>query len=92
MIFYYVLLAAYLVGANVYGFFLVKNERYDQDGGNGKLFLAAILGGALAVYSSMFIFRFRLKNPFLMLTMPILIVFNVFLAILLFRAGQFAMF
>jgi hypothetical protein len=47
--------------------------------------LTGVLGGAIAVYVSMFVYKYRLSNLFLMILMPLLGVLNVFLFFSLFR-------
>ncbi len=82
MTFLYVLLTVYILAVNFYGYRFVRIQRDNADageptGGDGKLFLAAFLGGAIAVYASMFAMRYRLSSFLLMVTMPLLAVFNV---------------
>lgn len=92
MILLYVLLTVYILAINFYSFRLVKTQRDDWEAGgdsfgkqDGKLFLAAILGGATAIYVSMFAMRFRLSNLLLMIAMPVLAVVNLYLFFLSFR-------
>ena len=87
----YILLSVYIIAVNFYAFRLVKSQRDDfvaggETGGkDGKLILAAILGGATAVYLSMFAMRFRLGNLLLMISMPVLAVLNFYCFYLGFR-------
>ena len=53
----------------------------------GKLCMAGALGGAIAIYASMFIFKFKRSDLLLMVLMPLLGVLNVYLWVLLFRSG-----
>ncbi len=53
----------------------------------GKLCITGALGGAIAVYTCMFLFKFERNNLFLMVLMPLLGVLNVYLFVLLFRSG-----
>lgn len=53
----------------------------------GKLFIAGALGGAITIYVSMFLLKFRRGDLLLMLTMPLLGVLNVYIWVLLFRSG-----
>lgn len=53
----------------------------------GKLCITGALGGAIAIYVCMFIFKFRRSDLLLMVLMPLLGVLNVYLWILLFRSG-----
>jgi len=81
----YVLLSVYILSVNFYAFRLIKTQ-YDDFTENGdlfarqdgKLFLAAILGGATAIYASMFVLKFRLGNLLLMIGMPVLAVLNLY--------------
>jgi uncharacterized membrane protein YsdA (DUF1294 family) len=69
----------------------LKNDYLSDEGklnaGDGKLLLAAILGGAIAIYVTMFITKFKTKNMLLMITLPVIAVFNVWFIILAFRSG-----
>jgi uncharacterized membrane protein YsdA (DUF1294 family) len=72
---------------------LVKDLKDDITDGvpnkssDGRLFLTALLGGAITIYVCMFVFKYRLKSLFLMIFMPIFSVFNVYLWVLVFRSG-----
>ncbi len=94
MILLYILFSAYLIAINFYSFWLVKTAADDSPtqekpsrSGDGRLFLAGALGGAIAVYASMFVFKYKLKNIFLMVFMPVLAVLNIWFAVLAFRSG-----
>ena len=52
-----------------------------------KLFLTAILGGAITIYVSMFIFKYKRNDILLMIILPLLGVLNVYIFVLLFRSG-----
>ena len=91
MILLYVLLTVYILAVNFYAFRLVKVQRDEFEAGgdrpsDGKLILAALLGGATAVYVSMFAMRFRLSNLLLMIAMPVLAVLNIYCFYLGFRS------
>lgn len=92
MILLYILLSVYILAVNFYSFRLVKTQRDDFEAGgelgcgDGKLILAALLGGAGAIYLTMFALRFRLGNLMLMISMPVLAVLNVYLFYLGFRS------
>lgn len=86
----YVCFAVYILAINFYAWRFLKTQKegYETDGvvkGDGKLLLAAILGGAIAVYVSMFFLRYRLGNLVLMIFMPLLAVLNVYCFVLGFR-------
>ncbi len=87
LLFFKIILAVYLIAVNVYAFFLVKtkNDEDDEDKSyDGKFFITGILGGALGIYVSMFIYKYRLQSLFLMTIMPVLIAVNVYIIINLF--------
>lgn len=94
MVLLYVLFIVYILAINFYAVMLVRAQRDESvDGdekarsGDGKLILTAILGGAISIYVSMFIMRYRLKNLLLMILMPVIAVLNVYLAVVAFRSG-----
>ena len=53
----------------------------------GKLLITGLLGGAIAIYACMFLFKFQRSNLLLMVLMPLLGVLNVYLFVLMFRSG-----
>ena len=88
----YILLAVYIAAVNFYSFFLVRIQRENSETGeeqvgkgDPKLLLAALLGGATAIYCAMFVFRFRLSNLLLMVAMPVLACLNLYSFFLGFR-------
>ena len=92
MVLFYLIPIAYLIAVNVYGFCPVKTQTDESEEGTSndkKMFFAGLLGGALTVYIFLFVYRFRLKSALLMITLPILIVLDVYLAFLFFRSGIF---
>ena len=52
-----------------------------------KLCITGALGGAIAIYACMFIFKFRRNDLFLMVVMPLIGVLNVYIWVLLFKSG-----
>lgn len=93
MILLYIIFIVYILAINFYSIMLIKAQR-DEYGdvesrkiGDGKLILAAILGGAIALYVSMFVMKYRLKNLLLMIILPVLGVINVYFFITAFRSG-----
>ena len=94
MLLLYIILIVYIVAVNFYAVILLKTQRDESCGdegkmhcGDGKLILTAILGGAIGIYVTMFILRYRLKNLLLMVLMPVIGVLNVYLFITAFRSG-----
>ena len=53
----------------------------------GKLCITGALGGAIAIYVCMFLYKYKRSNLLLMVVMPLLGVLNVYLFVLLFRSG-----
>lgn len=94
MLLLYIIFIVYILAVNFYAVLLLKSQR-DEFGrdeakmhsGDGKLILTAILGGAIAIYLSMFILRYRTKNLLLMILMPVIGVLNVYFFIMAFRSG-----
>lgn len=91
---FYIFFFTYIVAVNFYAFWLVKTMNEESLNGeanrssDGRLFLTGLLGGAITAYVCMFIFKYRLKSLFLMIVMPLLAVFNLYLFSLLFRSGR----
>ena len=90
LIFLKILLSVYLVAINFYGFLLISQQKRAEEDGesckikDGKVFITGVLGGALGVYVSMFIFKYRLTSLALMVFMPVFIAVNVYLVVMLF--------
>ena len=87
-----ILFIIYLLAVNFYAFMLVKNlkDKDDTDdfkGDDSKLALAGLLGGAIAIYVCMFIYKYKQTNVLLMILMPLLGVLHIFLCIVLLRYG-----
>ena len=94
MILLYIIFAAYIIAVNVYSVMLLLAQRNEYmsdesklNAGDGKLILSALLGGAIGIYVSMFITRFKLKNMLLMILLPVIGVINVWLCVVAFRSG-----
>ncbi len=94
MLLVYIVLATYIAAVNVYSVMLLLSLRSEYlldesklNSGDGKLILSALLGGAIGIYVTMFITRFKLKNMLLMIILPVIGVLNVWLFVLAFRSG-----
>ena len=94
MVLLYIIFIVYILAVNFYAVILLKSQRDESCGdetqktsGDGKLILTAILGGAIGIYVTMFILRYRLKNLLLMILMPVIGVLNVYFFIAAFRSG-----
>lgn len=94
MLLLYIILIVYILAINFYSILLLislKKEFMTEDkklnAGDGKLLLAAVLGGAIGIYVTMFITKFKLRNMLLMIALPVIAVINVWIIILAFRSG-----
>jgi uncharacterized membrane protein YsdA (DUF1294 family) len=94
MLLLYIILIVYILAINFYSILLLislKKEFMAEDkklnAGDGKLLLAAVLGGAIGIYVTMFITKFKLRNMLLMIALPVIAVINVWIIILAFRSG-----
>ena len=94
MLLLYILAAVYIAAINLYGFLLVKTQKKRRDergeraaAADAKLIIASLLGGAAAVYTAMFVTKFRTDSLLLMILVPVLIVLNLYLFFILFRSG-----
>lgn len=94
MILMYIVFTVYITAINFYSVMLLiaqKNEYLTDENklnsGDGKLILAAILGGALGIYVTMFITKFKLKNMLFMILMPIIGTVNVWFIVMAYRSG-----
>lgn len=74
---------------NLYGVLILifqKNAKTideDSNGGisDGRLIFAGLLGGAIGIFITMFIAKYRLKNIILMILLPLFIALDVFVII-----------
>lgn len=94
MILLYVIFATYIVAVNVYSIMLLLTQRNEYmldeskiNSGDGKLILSALLGGAIGIYVTMFITKFKLKNMVLMILLPVIAVLNVWFCVMAFKSG-----
>ena len=94
MLLLYIILATYIAAVNVYSVMLLLSQRNEflsdeskLNSGDGKLLLSALLGGAIGIYVTMFITRFKMKNMLLMIALPVIGVLNVWFFVLAFRSG-----
>ena len=60
---------------------LDKKNSTDKNISDGKIFLTGLLGGALGIYLSMFIYKYRLNHFLLMVMMPVFIAISLYLLV-----------
>jgi len=86
-----ILLTVYVLAINFYGFWYMRSIKREKESErkkhDGKLSLIALLGGGIAVYACMFIYKTRLDNLFFMVAVPVLTALHVYLWIFGFRYG-----
>ncbi len=94
MLLVYIIFTVYIIAINFYSVMLLSSQRNEYladesklNSGDGKLILAALLGGALGIYIAMFIMRFKLKNLLFMILMPVIGTLNVWFIVLAYRSG-----
>ena len=92
MILLYAVLSAYIAAVNVYGALLVRAQRRKRDEGgekrgDGKIILAALLGGAAGAYCCMLAMKYRLENIVFMVLLPVIAVLNIYIFYVAFRSG-----
>ncbi len=94
MLLLYIIFGTYIIAVNVYSVMLLlslKNDCIEDENklnsGDGKLILSALLGGAIGIYVTMFITKFKLKNMLLMILLPVIAVLNVWFFVLAYRSG-----
>lgn len=88
MVIFYAAAVTYIVAINIYAVIMLKKQKNadnDERRGDGRIILAAALGGALGVYVAMFVMRYRLENLVFMVMMPVLAAVNLCMFYALFR-------
>ena len=89
------LLIVYILAINFYAFLFMRNIKNSdsemQKQYDGKLSLVALLGGGIAIFTCMFIYKNRLDNLFFMIAVPLLSALHIYLWIIAIRSG-FAIF
>ncbi len=91
-----ILFGVYVLAINAYSFLLIKFQKDGFEEGecensvhDGKLFVTAVLGGALGIFIATFVFKYRMKSMFFMVLMPVIIVLNAYLIFLFFTTDEF---
>ncbi len=83
MVLLYILLTVYIIAVNFYAYRFIREQRDSVDAGepaagDGKIFLSAILGGAVTLFASLLIMKYRRSSFVLMVFLPLLAVLNIF--------------
>lgn len=91
----YLLLGVYLAAINIYAFLHVRSckkaERdHGKKTGNGRLFVAGLLGGAVTAYIAMFALKCKTDELLPMTVLPLLAVLNGLLVFALVRGAMLA--
>ena len=84
-----IVVVVYVLAINLYSFLLLKAQKQEMENGEKvtrdlKLYVIALLGGGIGIYVGMFCLKFRLKNFFLMVLIPILITLTVYICVITF--------
>ena len=67
--------------------YLPPNNGKQLDKTLGKLLITGALGGAIAVYVCMFLYKYKRSELLLMVVMPLLAILNIYFWALLFKSG-----
>ncbi len=94
IVFFRTLIIVYLLAINLFGYMLILTDKRKLDNAEdiksvksvkfSKLIFTAFLGGALGIYLSLFILKYKTNNLPLMITMPLILVVNVYAILFLF--------
>ena len=84
-----VLTGVYLIAVNFYSFLLLRSQKTAREEGDDsvrdiRLYIVALLGGAIGIYIGMLCLKYRLKNFLLMVLMPVLITLTIYFVIMAF--------
>ena len=84
-----VITGVYLISVNFYSFLLLHSQKKSREEGEDsirdiRLYIVALLGGAIGIYVGMLCLKYRLKNFLLMVLMPVLITLTVYFVIMAF--------
>ena len=91
---FYIIIFVYVIAINVYGVLMLYYQKKSREDGDDtykisdtKLFLSGILGGAIGIFTFMFIFKYRTKNLIMMVLMPVFIALNIYFLIVMLNGG-----
>ncbi len=91
----YIIVIVYLLAVNLYGILMLNFQKNSREHGEEesipvsdvKLLLTGALGGAIGIFTFMFILKYRLKSLLMMVLMPIFITLNVYIIYMFFSQG-----
>lgn len=89
--FFTILIIVYALAINIYAFTLLYTQKkhFIESGekkvSDGKVFLAALLGGALGVYVGTFALSYRKDSLFYMVLIPLVIAFDIYIIFMSFN-------
>lgn len=93
-VFLIILFSVYLLAINLYGVLMLSFQKKAVVTGDQtkkvsdvKLFIAAILGGAIGIFAFMFIFKYKLRSLPFMVLMPLFATTSIYLIIFAFTGG-----
>lgn len=88
-----ILTVVYVAAINGYSFTLVKFQQKQEDEcgkekiRDSKLLITALLGGALGIFISVFVLKYRTRSMFMMVIMPLIAVINAYVVFLFWTGG-----
>ncbi|MBQ3235859.1 MAG: hypothetical protein IJA97_06860 [Clostridia bacterium] len=90
-----ILAVVYLLAVNFYAFMLMRLQKEQATNPNGvrrritdgRILLSGTLGGALGVYLSTFILKYRRDSVLIMVLMPLLVAITAFIVVSAFLSG-----
>lgn len=90
LIFIKILFGVYLLAINFYAFMIVKSRKEElteacPTPSTSKFLIAALLGGAIGIYVSMFVNKYGLDSLIMMVFIPVIAAVNVFVVFMLFQ-------
>lgn len=89
-----ILFGVYLAAINLYAFLLIRSLCYSTrsrsitaHAANSKIIIAGLLGGAIAAYIAMLLYRYKTNELLMMILLPVIGALNIALVILAIRSA-----